>query len=85
VLITRTSTLLTHLSVTTSLHFITLTMKFLDLQPVMQKLLDSGEYSDLTISCKGRNFEVHRAVVCSQSPVFDAALKHDFKVNAPLA
>ncbi|OQD77888.1 hypothetical protein PENDEC_c002G01256 [Penicillium decumbens] len=26
-----------------------------------------------------RKFAVHRAVVCSQSPVFDAMLKHGFK------
>jgi len=61
----------------------TLKMGFLDLEPVMENLVSSGKYSDLTISCKGRKFAVHRAVVCSQSPVFDAMLKHGFKVNNP--
>ncbi|KAJ5991369.1 hypothetical protein N7522_011576 [Penicillium canescens] len=54
-------------------------MGFPDLQPILQSLLDSGKYSDLMISCEGRNFKVHRAIVCSQSSFFDAAVKGGFK------
>ncbi|KAE8374930.1 hypothetical protein BDV26DRAFT_295532 [Aspergillus bertholletiae] len=54
-------------------------MGFADLQPILQSLLESGKYSDLTISCEGQNFEVHRAIVCSQSPFFKAAVRGGFK------
>ncbi|KAJ6050636.1 uncharacterized protein N7446_010745, partial [Penicillium canescens] len=54
-------------------------MGFPNLQPILQSLLDSGRYSDLTISCEGQKFQVHRAIVCSQSPFFDAAVKGGFK------
>ena len=56
-------------------------MGFPDLQPLLQSLLESGRYSDLTISCEGRKFAVHRAIVCCQSSFFDAAVKGGFKVN----
>lgn len=32
-------------------------------------LLESGKYSDLVIVCDGRNFKVHKAVLCPQSEV----------------
>ncbi|CAG7965196.1 unnamed protein product [Penicillium nalgiovense] len=50
-----------------------------DLQPLLQSLLESGRYSDLTISCEGRKFAVHRAIVCCQSSFFGAAVKGGFK------
>ncbi|KAJ6125853.1 hypothetical protein N7471_010346 [Penicillium samsonianum] len=53
-------------------------MGFPNLQPILQSLLDSGRYSDLTISCEGQKFQVHRAIVCSQSPFFYAAVKGGF-------
>ncbi|KAK5056088.1 hypothetical protein LTR84_012639 [Exophiala bonariae] len=37
------------------------------------KLLKSGEYSDLTITCNQVQFKVHRNIVCSQPPVIKAA------------
>lgn len=43
-------------------------------------LLTSGEYSDLTITSQGKEFRVHRSILCSQSPFFRAALKHGWKV-----
>ncbi|KAJ5959156.1 uncharacterized protein N7479_006306 [Penicillium vulpinum] len=46
---------------------------------MLQSLLHSGKYSDLTISCEGKRFQVHRAIVCSQSSFFDAVLKGGFK------
>lgn len=57
-------------------------MGFPDLQPLLQSLLESGRNSDLTISCEGRKFAVHRAIVCCQSSFFDAAVKGGFKVNS---
>ncbi|KAI0405966.1 hypothetical protein F4802DRAFT_596639 [Xylaria palmicola] len=43
------------------------------------KLLSSGEYSDLTIMCEGQEFHVHKAIVCTQSPIIAAAMKSNFK------
>ncbi|OAA64237.1 BTB/POZ fold protein [Niveomyces insectorum RCEF 264] len=45
----------------------------------MAQLLDSGEYSDLTLECHGQTFKVHKAIVCAQSPVIAAALRGDFE------
>ncbi|KAJ3497078.1 hypothetical protein NLG97_g2182 [Lecanicillium saksenae] len=42
----------------------------------------SGEYSDLMFSCHGEEFKVHRAVVCPQSSVIQAALTTGFKEAA---
>ncbi|KAJ5703862.1 hypothetical protein N7493_011000 [Penicillium malachiteum] len=51
----------------------------MSLQLIFKSLLDSGRYSDLTLSCKGKTFHLHRAIVCSQSSFFDAAVKYPFK------
>ncbi|KAI9761903.1 MAG: hypothetical protein M1840_001519 [Geoglossum simile] len=40
---------------------------------LMKYLLQSGKYSDLTISCRDREFSVHRAIVCPRCPHFAAA------------
>ncbi|RMX80324.1 hypothetical protein D0869_07633 [Hortaea werneckii] len=46
-------------------------------------LLDTGEYSDLTIKCGLRTFKVHKAIVCARSEYFAAACKPDaFKEGA---
>ncbi|KAK2748401.1 hypothetical protein FQN55_004339 [Onygenales sp. PD_40] len=42
-------------------------------------LLHSGKYSDCKIVCQGEVFHVHRAVVCTQSPVIAAAIDGGFK------
>ncbi|RMY31081.1 hypothetical protein D0866_07544 [Hortaea werneckii] len=39
------------------------------------RLLDTGEYSDLTIKCGLRTFKVHKAIVCARSEYFAAACK----------
>lgn len=52
----------------------------LSLKGGMQKVMESGEYSDLTILCEDQNFSVHKVVVCSQSKVLAAAMKKGFKV-----
>lgn len=46
----------------------------------ISKLLGSGDYSDLTLVCEGETFKVHRAIVCSQSPVIAAAVNGCFEV-----
>ncbi|KAI1828278.1 hypothetical protein F4861DRAFT_174521 [Xylaria intraflava] len=42
------------------------------------KLLSIQDYSDLTLTCDGEDFKVHKAVVCTQSPVIAAALRGNF-------
>ncbi|KAL2443656.1 hypothetical protein ABEF95_009494 [Exophiala dermatitidis] len=42
-------------------------------------LLESGKYSDLIIDCREFAFNVHRTVVCSQSPMLDAACSGQFE------
>ncbi|KAI1113513.1 hypothetical protein F5Y14DRAFT_441773 [Nemania sp. NC0429] len=42
------------------------------------QLLSIRKYSDLILECDGQEFNVHRAQVCAQSPVFAAALESDF-------
>lgn len=44
-------------------------------------LLVSGEYSDLTLECQGEVFKVHKAIVCSHSPVIAAAVGGNFQVH----
>ncbi|KAN0072921.1 hypothetical protein V8E54_009035 [Elaphomyces granulatus] len=39
----------------------------------MNVLLKSAKYSDLTLVCKGKEFCVHRAVLCPKSTFFDTA------------
>ncbi|OBT80496.1 hypothetical protein VF21_00742 [Pseudogymnoascus sp. 05NY08] len=45
----------------------------------MDTLLDSGKYSDMRITCQGRPWNVHRAVICTASPVFAAMVDGKFK------
>ncbi|KAI4111027.1 MAG: hypothetical protein LQ345_006887 [Seirophora villosa] len=45
----------------------------------MASLLDSGKYSDLTITCLGHAFHVHRVFLCSASKFFAAACDGGFK------
>lgn len=56
-------------------------MGFSDLEVVMKSLLEDGKYADMTISCQEHDFKCHRAIICSQSPFFDAALIDGFKVS----
>ncbi|KAE8355900.1 hypothetical protein BDV28DRAFT_145699 [Aspergillus coremiiformis] len=51
------------------------TRKFLDLR----NITESGKYSDLTLICQGKQFRVHKAVICSQSPVLAAACDGNFQ------
>ncbi|KAF9894298.1 hypothetical protein FE257_007801 [Aspergillus nanangensis] len=55
------------------------------LTSTMKDILSKENYSDLTISCQGRDFKVHRAIVCYHSSFFRNALKGGFKddVDSP--
>ncbi|KAI9037152.1 BTB/POZ domain-containing protein [Aspergillus affinis] len=41
-----------------------------------------GQYTDLTVTCGDRSFQVHKVVVCAQSPFFDAACGGQFKESS---
>ncbi|KAL4986224.1 hypothetical protein BDW68DRAFT_178935 [Aspergillus falconensis] len=45
----------------------------------MKDLLVNGRYSDMRITCQRVTFDVHRAIVCSQSHFFQAAMDGNFK------
>ncbi|KAI0147302.1 BTB/POZ protein [Xylariaceae sp. FL1272] len=44
-----------------------------ELKQCLKRLYTHGDYSDLTILCGGREFHVHKALVCPQSAFFTAA------------
>lgn len=44
-------------------------------------MLRSGQFSDLTLVCQGKEFKIHKLVACPQSPVFSAAVNGEFKVS----
>ncbi|VUC26791.1 unnamed protein product [Clonostachys rosea] len=44
----------------------------------MSALLLSGKYSDFTLRCQDVEFQLHKAVICMQSPMFAAALDGNF-------
>lgn len=48
---------------------------------ITERLLESGDYSDVTISCYGVTFRIHRSILCSQSEYFRKAFDGDFKVR----
>lgn len=48
----------------------------------LSSLLNTGKYSDLRIFCDGYQFQVHKAVLCSQSVVISAAVDGGFQVCA---
>ncbi|KAF9770561.1 hypothetical protein IL306_011869 [Fusarium sp. DS 682] len=47
--------------------------------PFLLRLVKSGEHSDFTLICKGREFKLHKVIVCPQSPVLNAALCGSFQ------
>ena len=46
-------------------------------------LLQSGQYSDLTVKCEAREWKVHRLVICPRSGFFENACKNDFEASDP--
>jgi hypothetical protein len=45
-------------------------------------LLESGNFSDFTITCGDVKFQVHRNIICPESPVLTAACNGNFKVKS---
>ncbi|KAF5857031.1 hypothetical protein ETB97_006422 [Aspergillus alliaceus] len=45
----------------------------------LMSIMETGKYSDLTLVCQGKEFPVHKAFVCSQSPVLAAACDGRFQ------
>lgn len=43
------------------------------------RYLESGEYSDFVVVCGGREFKVHRLVICPRSKYFHTMCKENFK------
>ena len=58
-------------SITTPVHAQRLPM---DSTSTLARPYDQGKYHDLKIVCHGREFNVHKAVVCVHSPVIAAAV-----------
>lgn len=48
-------------------------------------LFMEDRFSDVTIVCQEMTFKAHRAIICTQSCFFDAALKHGFKVRCSVS
>lgn len=48
---------------------------------IMCRMMYSKEFSDLTFSTKGKQFKVHKVIVCAQSHVIAAALRHQFRAS----
>ena len=46
----------------------------------LAQLMGSEKYSDLKLVCEGHEFRVHKAIVCSQSPVLTVAYDGAFQV-----
>ncbi|KIX97149.1 uncharacterized protein Z520_07263 [Fonsecaea multimorphosa CBS 102226] len=46
---------------------------------VLVQLMQSGDFSDLKFLCNGEEFKVHKAIVCTQSPVIKAATEGSFE------
>ncbi|KAI0595894.1 hypothetical protein F4775DRAFT_338970 [Biscogniauxia sp. FL1348] len=47
--------------------------------PFIVGLMSSGNYSDFVLVCEGHKIEVHKAIVCPQSPVLATCIRSGFK------
>jgi len=47
----------------------------------MERLLDSGTLTDVTIKCENRIIECHKAILSARSTVFRAMFQHDMREN----
>ncbi|KAI1119089.1 BTB/POZ protein [Nemania sp. NC0429] len=45
----------------------------------LKRLHSDGDYSDLTIVCKEKHYQVHKCIICPRSGFFAAACRGDFK------
>ncbi|KAF2023846.1 hypothetical protein EK21DRAFT_80020 [Setomelanomma holmii] len=50
----------------------------LELKTALASLFSSGMYSDLTIVCGAKRYQVHRALLASRSPFFEGACRNSF-------
>lgn len=50
-----------------------------DLADIVDSLLVSGRFSDLTIVCRDKQWAVHKAILCSRSGFFDGACSNTFR------
>ncbi len=46
------------------------------------QMMNSGQYSDMSLSCNNEIFKVHKAVVVGQSDVIKAAAEGNFQVSS---
>lgn len=51
-----------------------------DLSKSISAILESSEYSDMTVCCGSEEFKLHRAIVCPRSKFFAAACGGQFQV-----
>ncbi|KAJ5381480.1 uncharacterized protein N7496_003908 [Penicillium cataractarum] len=58
------------------------TYELSEAQKYFERLLLSGEYSDLKIFCQDITFNVHQCIICPQSSFFRAAIEHPFKESS---
>lgn len=49
---------------------------------VLGKLMETPKFSDLTFVCEGQEIKVHKAIVCTQSPVIDKSTNNEFFIEA---
>ncbi|KAI5460315.1 hypothetical protein BGZ63DRAFT_454618 [Mariannaea sp. PMI_226] len=45
----------------------------------LPELLRTGKYSDVTLICEDRAYLLHKAIICTQSPVLETALTGNFQ------
>lgn len=50
-----------------------------ELLEALKGLYQSGDYSDLTLSCGGKDYKLHKSIVCPRSDFFAAACRGHFK------
>ena len=53
----------------------------MSLQDGVYRQFLEGKNTDFTITCGGREFKVHRVVLCAQSKFFARMCEGDFKVG----
>ncbi|KAL6409241.1 putative btb poz domain-containing protein [Ilyonectria robusta] len=53
-----------------------------DFLAMSKTLLLSGEFSDVTITCRGKTWKLHQAIICPRSTFFHKAFQGNFKEAA---
>lgn len=49
---------------------------------VISSLFNDSTYADLAVTCGDREWQVHKAIVCTRSSWFANAIKHETVVSA---